>query len=35
VEKILFKLREEFDRINVRIVANTEVMEMEVSSTLL
>jgi hypothetical protein len=35
VEKILFKLCEEFNRINVRIVANTEVMEMEVSSTLL
>jgi hypothetical protein len=30
-----FELCEEFDKLNLRIVANTEVMEMEVDSTLL
>jgi hypothetical protein len=30
-----FALCEEFDKLNLRIVANTEVMEMEVDSTLL
>jgi hypothetical protein len=34
VEKILFMFCEEFDKSNLRIVANTEVMEMEVDSTL-
>jgi hypothetical protein len=35
VESMLFELCEEFDKLNLRIVANTEVMEMEVGSTLL
>jgi hypothetical protein len=35
VENMLFELCEEFDKLNLRIVANTEVMEMEVDSTLL
>jgi hypothetical protein len=35
VENMLFKLCEEFNKLNVRIVASTEVMEMEVESTLL
>jgi hypothetical protein len=35
VEKKLVKLCEEFNRLNMRIVANTEVMEMKVGSTLL
>jgi hypothetical protein len=30
-----FELCEEFDKLNLSIVANTEVMEMEVDSTLL
>jgi hypothetical protein len=30
-----FELCEEFDKINLRIVANTEVMEIEVGSSLL
>jgi hypothetical protein len=30
-----FELCEEFDKLNLRIVANTEVMEMEVDSALL
>jgi hypothetical protein len=30
-----FELCEKFDKLNLRIVANTEVMEMEVDSTLL
>jgi hypothetical protein len=30
-----FELYEEFDKFNLRIVANTEAMEMEVSSNLL
>jgi hypothetical protein len=30
-----FKLCEEFDKLNLRIVANTEAMEMEVDSSLL
>jgi hypothetical protein len=32
---MLFELCEEFDKLNLSIVANTEVMEMEVDSTLL
>jgi hypothetical protein len=32
---MLFGLCEKFDKLNLRIVANTEVMEMEVDSTLL
>jgi hypothetical protein len=35
VESMPFKLCEEFDKLNLRIVANTEVMEMDVDSTLL
>jgi hypothetical protein len=35
VESMLFKLCKKFDKLNVRIVANTEVMEMEVDSILL
>jgi hypothetical protein len=31
----MFELCEEFDKLNLSIVANTEVMEMEVDSTLL
>jgi hypothetical protein len=31
----MFKLCEEFDKLNIRIVANTEVMDMEVYLTLL
>jgi hypothetical protein len=35
VENLSFELCEKFDKLNLRIVANTEVMEMEVDSTLL
>jgi hypothetical protein len=35
VESMLFELCEEFDKLNLKIVANTEVMEMESGSTLL
>jgi hypothetical protein len=35
VETMPFQLCEEFDKLNLRFVANTEVMEMEVGSTLL
>jgi hypothetical protein len=35
VESMLFELCEKFDKLNIRIVANIEVMEMEVDSTLL
>jgi hypothetical protein len=35
VESMPFKLCEEFDKLNLRIVANTEAMEMEVGSSLL
>jgi hypothetical protein len=35
VESVPFELCEKLDKLNLRIVANTEVMEMEVSSTLL
>jgi hypothetical protein len=35
VESMPFELCEEFDKLNLSIVANTEVMEMEVGSTLL
>jgi hypothetical protein len=35
VEKMWFELCEEFDKINLRIVANTEIMKMEIDSTLL
>jgi hypothetical protein len=35
VESMLFKLCKKFDKLNVRIVANMEVMEMEVDSILL
>jgi hypothetical protein len=35
VESMLFKLCKKFDKLNVWIVANTEVMEMEVDSILL
>jgi hypothetical protein len=35
VESVPFELCEEFDKLNLRIVTNTEVMEMEVDSTLL
>jgi hypothetical protein len=35
VENMLFKLCEEFDKLNLRIVGSIEVMEMEVDSTLL
>jgi hypothetical protein len=34
VEKMWFELCEEFDKINLRIVANTEIMKMEIDSTL-
>jgi hypothetical protein len=35
VDSILFELCEEFDKLSLRIVVNTEVMEMEVGSSLL
>jgi hypothetical protein len=35
VDSILFELCEEFDKFNLRIIANTEAMEMEVGSSLL
>jgi hypothetical protein len=35
VDRMPFELCEEFDKLNLRIVANTEVMEMEVGSSLL
>jgi hypothetical protein len=35
VKSMSFELCEEFDKLNLRIVANTEVMEMEVGSSLL
>jgi hypothetical protein len=35
VESMLFELFKEFDKLNLRIVSNKEVMEMEVDSTLL
>jgi hypothetical protein len=35
VESMLFELCEKFDKLNLRIVANTEVMKMEVDFTLL
>jgi hypothetical protein len=35
VDSMSFKLCKEFDKLNLRIVANTEVMEMEVGSSLL
>jgi hypothetical protein len=35
MERMLFELCEEFDKLSLRIVANTEVMEMDVDSTLL
>jgi hypothetical protein len=35
VDSMPFELCEEFDKINLRIVANTEAMEMEVGSSLL
>jgi hypothetical protein len=35
VDSILFELCEEFDKLNLRIIANTEAMEMEVGSSLL
>jgi hypothetical protein len=35
VDSMPFELCEEFDKLNLRIVANTEAMEMEVGSTLL
>jgi hypothetical protein len=35
VDSMTFELCEEFDKLNLRIVANTEVMEMEVGSSLL
>jgi hypothetical protein len=34
-DSMLFELCEEFDKLNLRIVVNTEAMEMEVSSSLL
>jgi hypothetical protein len=34
VDSMPFKLCEEFDKLNLRIIANTEAMEMEVSSSL-
>jgi hypothetical protein len=34
MESMLFELCEEFDKLNLRIVANTEAMEMEVGSSL-
>jgi hypothetical protein len=35
VDSMSFELCEEFDKLNLRIVANSEVMEMEVGSSLL
>jgi hypothetical protein len=35
VESMSFELCEEFDKLNVRIIANTEATEMEVGSSLL
>jgi phosphopantothenoylcysteine synthetase/decarboxylase len=35
VEDMPFELCKEFDKMNLRIVANTEIMEMEVDSTML
>jgi hypothetical protein len=35
VDSMPFELREEFDKLNLRIVVNTETMEMEVGSSLL
>jgi hypothetical protein len=35
VDSMPFELCEEFDKLNLRIVANTEVIEMDVSSNLL
>jgi hypothetical protein len=35
VEKMSFELCKEFDKLNLNIVANTEVMKIEVDSTLL
>jgi hypothetical protein len=35
VESMLFELCEKLDKLNIRIIANTEVMKMEVDSTLL
>jgi hypothetical protein len=35
VDSMPFELFEEFDKLNLRIVANTEAMEMEVGSSLL
>jgi hypothetical protein len=35
VDSMPFELCEEFDKLNLRIVVNTEVMEMEVGSSLL
>jgi hypothetical protein len=35
VDSMSFELYEEFDKLNLRIVANTEIMEMEVGSSLL
>jgi hypothetical protein len=35
VDSMPFELCEEFDKLNLRIIANTEVMEMEVGSSLL
>jgi hypothetical protein len=35
VDSMLFELCQEFDKLNLKIVANTEAMEMEVSSSLL
>jgi hypothetical protein len=35
VDRLAFELCEEFDKLNLRIVANTEAMEMEVGSSLL
>jgi hypothetical protein len=35
VDSMPFELCEEFDKLNLRIIANTEAMEMEVCSTLL
>jgi hypothetical protein len=35
MDSMPFELCEEFDKLNLRIVANTEVMEMEVGSSLL
>jgi hypothetical protein len=35
VDSVPFELCEEFDKLNLRIIANAEVMEMEVGSSLL